>query len=95
MIQFLDQQLVVSGQIDFDNAQAMCEQGHQLIAQQSTFPLVVNLSQLKNGNTLALAVLIQWLRSTPQAQGLHFQDVPAKMLKIIQASHLEDDLVLI
>jgi hypothetical protein len=44
---------------------------------------------------LALAVLVQWLRQTPNAQGLHFKNVPEKMLKIIQACHLQDDLTLL
>jgi phospholipid transport system transporter-binding protein len=44
---------------------------------------------------LALAVLVRWLRQTPQAQGLHFKAVPDKMMKIIQACHLQDDLHLI
>ncbi len=46
-------------------------------------------------STLALAVLVQWLRQTPEAKGLQFKAVPEKMMKIIQACHLQDDLKLI
>lgn len=94
MLSIKDQALWVSGQIYFDNAEQYYQQGLKLIQSQS-LPLVVNLSELEQGSTLALAVLVRWLRQTPQAQGLVFQDVPQKMLKIIQACHLEHDLKLI
>ena len=94
MLKMQQQALWVSGKIDFDNAEDYYQQGLKLIQQQS-FPLLVNLSELEQGSTLALAVLVRWLRQTPQAQGLHFQGVPAKMLKIIQSCHLEHDLILI
>ena len=57
--------------------------------------MTVNLSQLEHGSTLALSVLVQWLRHTPNTQGLQFKAVPEKMMKIIQACHLQDDLKLI
>ena len=46
-------------------------------------------------STLALAVLVRWLRQTPDAHSLHFKAVPEKMMKVIQACHLQDDLKLI
>ncbi|MPW45864.1 STAS domain-containing protein [Acinetobacter guerrae] len=95
MIEIVDQQLVLSGKIDFENAQTVYQDGLRLIQQHQQFPVVVNLSQLQHGSTLALAVLVQWLRKTPNAQGLHFQDVPEKMMKIIQSCHLQDDLTLL
>lgn len=95
MIEFKSQQLVLSGHIDFNNAAQVYTHGLAIIHQQSNFPLVVDLSGLEHGNTLALAVLVQWLRHTPQAQGLQFKAVPDKMLKIIQSCHLQDDLQLI
>jgi phospholipid transport system transporter-binding protein len=94
MLQIKDQALWVGGKIDFSNAENYYQNGLKLI-QSQTLPLVINLSRLEQGSTLALAVLVRWLRQTPQAQGLHFQAVPAKMLKIIQACHLEQDLTLI
>lgn len=95
MIQYTNQELVVSGKIDFENAEQQYQAGLKIIRQQKDFPLVIDLSQLEHGNTLALAVLVQWLRHTPQKSGLHFKNVPAKMLKIIQSCHLQDDLHLI
>ena len=53
------------------------------------------MSQLEHGSTLALSVFVQWLRQTPDLQGLQFKAVPEKMMKIIQACHLQDDLKLI
>ncbi len=94
MLRLHNQALWVSGKIDFANAEDYYQRGLKLIQQQN-LPVVVNLSELEQGSTLALAVLVRWLRQTPQAQGLHFQAVPAKMLKIIQSCHLEHDLILI
>ena len=94
MIELSNQELCVSGKIDFSNAKQYYQKGLQLIRQQQ-LPLVVNLAQLQHGSTLALAVLVQWLRQTPEAKGLQFKAVPEKMMKIIQACHLQDDLQLI
>ena len=94
MIELSNQELYVSGKIDFSNAEQYYQKGLQLIRQQQ-LPLVVNLAQLQHGSTLALAVLVQWLRQTPEAKGLQFKAVPEKMMKIIQACHLQDDLQLI
>ena len=94
MIELSNQELRVSGKIDFSNAEQYYQKGLQLIRQQQ-LPLVVNLAQLEHGSTLALAVLVQWLRQTPEAKGLQFKAVPEKMMKIIQACHLQDDLQLI
>ena len=95
MIQYLDQQLIVSKSINFDNAEQLYQTGLKYIQQHQQFPLVVDLAQLEQGNTLTLAVLVQWLRHTPENKGLHFRNVSDKMLKIIQACHLQDDLMLV
>lgn len=95
MIEYNDQQLVVCKTINFENAEQVYQAGLKYIQQHKAFPLVVDLAQLENGNTLSLAVLVQWLRHTPENKGLHFKNVSEKMLKIIQASHLQDDLTLI
>ncbi|HGU9766478.1 TPA: lipid asymmetry maintenance protein MlaB [Acinetobacter baumannii] len=95
MVQYLNQELVVSGKIDFENAEQQYQAGLAIIKKQTSFPLIVDLKQLEHGNTLALAVLMQWLRQTPQKSGLHFKNVPEKMLKIIQACHLQEDLHLV
>ena len=95
MIEMIDQELYLKGKIDAVNADQIFQQGLNVIQRQQNFPLVVNLAGLEQGSTLALAVLVQWLRQTPQHAGLQFKDVPEKMMKIIQACHLEHDLQLI
>ncbi|MGY5393186.1 STAS domain-containing protein [Acinetobacter tandoii] len=94
VISLVNQEMQVAGKIDYANAEQYYQQGLAVIQQQS-LPLVVNLAQLEHGSTLALAVLVRWLRQTPQAQGLQFKAVPEKMMKIIQACHLQDDLQII
>lgn len=95
MIEVINQELQVSGKIDYVNAESYYQQGLKLIQSQNQFPVVVNLAKLEHGSTLALAVLVRWLRQTPQAQGIQFKAVPEKMMKIIQACHLQNDLQLI
>lgn len=95
MIEFKHQELHVSGKISYDNAQQYYEQGLHQIKSHATYPVVVNLAELESGSTLALAILVRWLRQTPQAQGLQFKAVPEKVMKIIQSCHLENDLQII
>lgn len=95
MIEFKNQQCHVSGEINFENAEEVYLTGLKLIKQHQNFPLVVNLSELQSANTIALAVLVRWLRQTPEVKGLIFSAVPEKMLKIIQASHLKDYLQIV
>jgi phospholipid transport system transporter-binding protein len=94
VISLVNQEMQVAGKIDFANAEQYYQQGLAVI-QQQPLPVVVNLAQLEHGSTLALAVLVRWLRQTPQAQGLKFKAVPEKMMKIIQSCHLQDDLQII
>lgn len=95
MIEFRNQELHVSGKIAFENAENYYLNGLKVIQNEKHFPITVNLSQLEHGSTLALSVLVQWLRQTPNKQGLQFKAVPEKMMKIIQACHLQDDLKII
>lgn len=95
MIKFDQQEMQVAGKINYSNAEQYYQNGLKVIQANPQYPIVVNLSQLEQGSTLALAVLVRWLRQTPNAQGLQFKSVPAKMMNIIQACHLEDDLQLI
>ncbi len=93
MIRFADNILYVEGRIDLHNAANAYTEGLVLIkAHTQNTMLTVNLAGLEQGNTLALAVFLQWLRQTPKSQGLGFSHVPAKMLKIIQACHLQNTL---
>lgn len=95
MIEFINEQLVVSGQIDYDNADECYQEGLAILQTQIQLPVVVDLSGLEHGSTLALAVLVRLLRQTPESKGLQFKNVPPRMMKIIQACHLESDLQLL
>lgn len=95
MIELKNQQLLVSGKIDYDNAEEYYQEGLAILQTNIQFPVVVDLSKLEHGSTLALAVLVRLLRQTPNANGLKFKSVSAKMMKIIQACHLENDLQLL
>ena len=95
MIEFKNQELFVSGKIAYENAENYYLNGLKIIQSERNFPLTINLSQLEHGSTLALSVFVQWLRHTPNLQGLQFKAVPEKMMKIIQACHLQNDLKLI
>lgn len=55
MINFNNQELTVSGKIDYDNAEQYYQQGLLDIQKNNHFPMVVNLAQLEQGSTLALA----------------------------------------
>jgi phospholipid transport system transporter-binding protein len=87
------QQIIVIGQIDYENAESVYAQGLALIHQVEHWPIQVNLAQLLNGNTLALAVLIQWLRACPAQAAMQLIHVPEKMQGILRASHLEQLMV--
>jgi phospholipid transport system transporter-binding protein len=95
VIELIDQELHVSGKIDYHNAEEYFQQGMIALNSHLSLPIVVNLSKLEQGSTLALAVLIQLLRQTPESKGLIFKSVPEKMMKIIQACHLGHDLQLV
>lgn len=85
MVELKGHQLVVTGKIDFINANQVFEQGKQYLSACQS----VDLGALEHGNTLALAVLVQWLRLAPQ---LSFEHIPEKMMKIIQSCHLENTI---
>ena len=85
--------LQLFGQIDYLNAEEFCQQGYRLLASHSVWPVQVDLSEVEHGNTLLLAMIIQWLRKCPQMDSLGLVKVPNKMLGIIKASHLEHLIV--
>lgn len=89
VIQWQENQLHMIGKIDFNNANQVLRDGVRLLQVQDTFPVMLDLSELQHGNTLALAICIQWLRVCPKVTDLRLVNVPVKMLGIIRASHLE------
>jgi len=51
MIKFDQQEMQVSGKIDYSNAEQYYQKGLNVIQAQSQFPVVVNLSQLEQAGT--------------------------------------------
>ncbi len=84
-----DNQLCLAGQVNFDNAAEVYQQGLQYLQQQVNFPVQVNLAGVEQANTLVLAMLIQWLRACPTLQSLQFVAMPEKMYGILRASNLQ------
>ncbi len=83
-----------TGKIDLSNAEQYYQKGLQLIRKQQ-LPLVVNLARYEHG---ILALWPFWCNGCVRrlkTKGLQFKAVPEKMMKIIQACHLQDDLQLI
>lgn len=81
------QQLSIIGEVNFDNADQVLQQGLVLIKNMQS-PLSINLSQLVQGNSLVLAVIVQWLRSR-SGQTVTISAVSPKMQGVIRASNLE------
>lgn len=92
-IAWQDNQLCLNGQIDFNNAAKIYQQGLVYIKQCTHFPIQVNLAQTQQASTLLLAIVIQWLRICPNMQSLKLIAVPEKMQGIIRASNLEHLIV--
>lgn len=83
-----ENEMRLQGHIHFNNAEAIYQNGLALIQQAKQFPIQLNLSALDHGNTLVLAVIVQWLRHCPNHQALQLVDVPQKMLGILAVSNL-------
>jgi len=83
-----DDVLLLSGAVTFANAQSLYQQGLPLLAVKSP-PTVLDLSQLGLSNTIALAVIVQWLRQLKPTQSLQLVNVPEKLQAIMRASNLE------
>ena len=79
----------LSGDINFDNATEVYQQGLALLEQQSSWPLAVDLSALRSSNTITLAIFVQWVRQCKAGQKIVLQHTPEKMQAIITASNLQ------
>ena len=84
--------LILSGAIDYGNADALCAEGIALLGQ--TGPqTVVDLAGLTSASSLSVAVLLRWAR-TAAACGHHLQltRVPARCRAIVRISGLAEAL---
>lgn len=82
-----DQRLLLSGAVTFGNAKVLYQQGIPLLDSAQP-PTLLDLSQLSQSNTIAVAVIVQWLRQLKPTQSLQLVNVPEKLQAIMRASNL-------
>ena len=84
--------LRLSGDITYDNADAVCAQGLGLLAQVGATP-VIDLAGLTTASSVAVAVLLRWSRTAAvQGQSLQLANVPERCRAIVRVSGLADAL---
>ena len=88
-LSLVEQTLKIVGKVDYSNADQIYKLGYQQLRDVTVWPLRIDLSEVQQGNTLLLAIIIQWLRKTQPNAKIQLVNVPEKMLGIIKASHLE------
>jgi phospholipid transport system transporter-binding protein len=81
--------MTLEGMVGFHNAAAIYQQGSAWLRQQHSRQLVLDLSGLQSGNTVTLAVMMQWLRQLRGQQQLKIAQPPPQLQAIIQASNLD------
>lgn len=86
---FAEQTLQLRGVVDFNNAEAIYQQGLTWLKQQSAAQLRFDLSGLQSGNTVTLAVLMQWLRQLNRTQQVQITHAPSQLQAIMHASSLD------
>ena len=80
--------LKLSGALNYLNANQCYKDGLKMLKGISASHILIDLSALEKANTLALALVIQWMRQLPE-KVLRLTQMPEKMLGILRASHLE------
>ncbi len=85
--------LTLSGVVDFNNANALYEQGLRWLKGSSSQALTLDLSALEQSNSLTLAIILQWIRHLAPQQRLILRNTPLKLADIMQASNLKEVLI--
>ena len=83
--------LSLLGDIHFDNAEQVYQDGLRLLRQASVSTVYLDLSGFNTSNTISLAVFVQWIRALGNVR-LKLVNIPEKMRDIIQAYNLLDEL---
>lgn len=84
--------LLLGGAVHFENAEAVLLQGRTLMATLSG-PLIIDMSDLQDGNSVLVAVLLQWARDAiRERRDLHIAHMPDKLRAIIRVSGLREVL---
>lgn len=84
--------LSLSGEIHFDNAEQVYQDGLCLLKNANVATIYLDLSGFATSNTISLAVFVQWIRALGAGVHLKLVNIPEKMRDIIQASNLLDEL---
>ena len=88
-VQIDHQTLKVSGKIDYETAERVYHDGILALKSVRNWPIVIDLVNAEQGNTLLLAIILQWLKQCPSIDSIKIGQMPPKMKGIIEASHLE------
>lgn len=84
--------LLLTGAIDYDNADAICAEGITLLGQTGS-QTVVDLAGLTSASSLSVAVLLRWARMTAsQGHQLQLTQVPPRCQAIVRVSGLAEAL---
>jgi phospholipid transport system transporter-binding protein len=80
--------LQASGELTFDTAARALDQGARLIAGGSSW--IVDLGQVRSGDSAGLAVLLEWLASAQRSgTSLDYENIPPQMLAIARISEID------
>lgn len=89
-----DQQLQVSGCIDFDNALDLKQQGQRLINKAADH-CQIDFSEVSRAGSAALTVLFSWIRHAANSRKtLEFTNLPEDLLGVAKVSGVDQILPL-
>ena len=82
---------LIDGEMSFATVEQLLKDSHPFFATESS--LLFDLSGVQHADSAGVALLVEWLRLAKQKQRqLHFRNIPAQMLAIIEVSDLEQRL---
>lgn len=82
--------LVLSGDLVITSANQLARKGKQLI-QDADADILIDLSQVQTVSTVAVALLLEWIRTAKACNlNIKIQAVPQKLLSIITFSDLDE-----
>jgi anti-anti-sigma factor len=91
-LSFADHTLHLKGVVNFNNADACCEQGAALLANAKS-SVTVDLAELDKMSSISVAVLLRWARlQASQGYALTLSHVPEKGQAILKVSGLTEAL---
>ena len=96
IVQQTKQQYLVSGIVDFSTVPNLMRQASGLFSaskSSASSPIAIDLSQVKECNSAALALMLELVKSAQQKNiEVYFENLPATVLTIARAYGLEDEI---